>query len=404
MFKLDNNFLVELGLGNLPAEEKNKMLAHIYETLEMRVGMRLAEKMSNEQLDEFESFINNNDEAGALKWLESNFPNYKQVVAEELEKLKSEIKQVAPQIIGQAQALPNQVTSSTPDPLPQSAPIAQPPQAPMQPQPMAPQMAQMQTPPQNNFGMSPQQPLMQGMQQTVQQPPMFDQMQPQFQQPLPPPPMPLDPLPQSAPIAQPPQAPMQPQPMAPQMAQMQTPPQNNFGMSPQQPLMQGMQQTVQQPPMFDQMQPQFQQPLPPEHPGSVPAVPPPEYQQFIGQQPLVNTSYASQPMDQINNNNAYTQQQPPTAQPPEYMQQQNQFYAQQPIPPSNEFPAEPAPVYVPPSEGVTEIPHTDTQTTFDPASHTEFTPPPQEPVADQAPPLQFQPPVSPPKQPWQPPA
>jgi hypothetical protein len=35
MFKLDNNFLIELGLGALPAEEKNKMLAHIYETLEL---------------------------------------------------------------------------------------------------------------------------------------------------------------------------------------------------------------------------------------------------------------------------------------------------------------------------------------------------------------------------------
>ena len=99
MFKLDNNFLIELGLGALPADEKNKMLAHIYETLEMRVGMKLAEQMTDAQLDEFESYINRNDEAGALKWLESNFPNYKDVVAAELEKLKNEIKAVAPQIV-----------------------------------------------------------------------------------------------------------------------------------------------------------------------------------------------------------------------------------------------------------------------------------------------------------------
>lgn len=99
MFQLDNNLLVELGLGGLPAEEKNKMLAHIYETLELRVGMRLAEQMSDEQLDEFEGFIDRNDEAGALKWLETNFPDYKKVVADELEKLKSEIKQQAPQIM-----------------------------------------------------------------------------------------------------------------------------------------------------------------------------------------------------------------------------------------------------------------------------------------------------------------
>ena len=99
MFQLDDNLLRELGLGELPAAEKNKMLAHIYETLELRVGMKLAEQMSDAQLDEFEGFIDRNDEPGALKWLETNFPNYKQVVGEELEKLKAEIKQQAPQIM-----------------------------------------------------------------------------------------------------------------------------------------------------------------------------------------------------------------------------------------------------------------------------------------------------------------
>lgn len=99
MFKLDNTLLDELGLGTLPAEEKNKMLGHIYETLEMRVGMKLAEQMSNQQLDDFEAFIDRNDEPGALKWLETNFPNYKQVVADELEKLKGEIRQSAPAIV-----------------------------------------------------------------------------------------------------------------------------------------------------------------------------------------------------------------------------------------------------------------------------------------------------------------
>lgn len=99
MFKLDNTLLEEIGLGSLPTEEKNKMLAHIYETLEMRVGMKLAEQMTNEQLDEFEAFIDRQDEAGALKWLETNFPDYKKVVASQLDVLKAEIKETAPHII-----------------------------------------------------------------------------------------------------------------------------------------------------------------------------------------------------------------------------------------------------------------------------------------------------------------
>jgi len=102
MFKLDNNFLMSLGLSGLPVEEKNKLLQHIYERLEMNVGMRLAEKMTDAQLDEFESFIDRNDESGALRWLETNFPNYKDVVAEELEKLKKEVSDAAPQILSAA--------------------------------------------------------------------------------------------------------------------------------------------------------------------------------------------------------------------------------------------------------------------------------------------------------------
>jgi len=130
MFKLDNQLLVELGLGSLPPEEKNRMLAHIYETLEMRVGMKLAEQMTDAQLDEFESFIDRNDEAGALKWLETNFPNYKQVVADELAKLKEEIKASAPQILAASQQASAQQAAQSPADLsmpPQDNIAAQPP-------------------------------------------------------------------------------------------------------------------------------------------------------------------------------------------------------------------------------------------------------------------------------------
>lgn len=106
MIKLDDTLLDELGLAALPPEEKKKLLAHIYETLEMRVGMKLAEQMSDAQLSEFEQFIDRNDEAGALRWLETNFPNYKDVVAAEFERLKAEVKQAAPQIMGASQQPP----------------------------------------------------------------------------------------------------------------------------------------------------------------------------------------------------------------------------------------------------------------------------------------------------------
>ena len=149
MIKIDDSLLEELGLLTLPKEERDKLLRQIYETLEMRVGMKLAERMSDSQLDEFERFINGDlafteeylnqfkpgwgqsepyqkalqnaaaaaqrtgrqinenavkTEFGALTWLETNFPDYKQVVAEELEKLKVEIKADSSKIVEAMQA------------------------------------------------------------------------------------------------------------------------------------------------------------------------------------------------------------------------------------------------------------------------------------------------------------
>lgn len=144
MIRIDDSLLEELGLISLPEEERRQLLKQIYETLEMRVGMKLAERMSDQQLDEFERFIDGDmayvqeylnarkpgwqqseqyakemqlakdgaqrsggavneaavtSQFGALTWLETNFPDYKQVVATELDKLKVEIKQDSAKII-----------------------------------------------------------------------------------------------------------------------------------------------------------------------------------------------------------------------------------------------------------------------------------------------------------------
>lgn len=104
MLKIDNSLLQEVGLGGLPDSEKNSFLKHIYETLEMRVGVRLADQMTNQQLDEFEQYFEAKDDAGAFQWLETNFPNYKDIVQQEFDKLKAEITQTAPQILAASQA------------------------------------------------------------------------------------------------------------------------------------------------------------------------------------------------------------------------------------------------------------------------------------------------------------
>ncbi|HVX47792.1 MAG TPA: DUF5663 domain-containing protein [Candidatus Saccharimonadales bacterium] len=166
MLKIDNNLLQEVGLGALPAAEKNSFLKHIYETLEMRVGIRLADQMTNQQLDEFERYFEAKDDAGAFKWLETNFPNYKEIVQQEFDKLKAEVAQSAPQILAASQQQPQSQQPQQPmaqQPAPAPAPQATG-QPPYQSQPVQPQQ-QPQYPPQQPVVQQPQ-----AEQQPVQQP------------------------------------------------------------------------------------------------------------------------------------------------------------------------------------------------------------------------------------------
>ncbi len=129
MFQLDDQFLKDVGLDALPDEQKKPFLQHIYSELEMRVGTRLSDGLSDAQLDEFEQIIDRkqdrimawlsqyvpnypqdpafvklqqaanlpaNDprlvaEFTATKWLEINRPDYRDVVAAVLNELKQEI-------------------------------------------------------------------------------------------------------------------------------------------------------------------------------------------------------------------------------------------------------------------------------------------------------------------------
>lgn len=129
MFQLDDQFLQDVGLGDLPDDQKKLFLDHFREQLELRVGTRLSEGLTDAQLEEFESFIDRKDdkvnawlaanaagyeedtvyqqlkasapeqipqnvilaEYASLKWLGLNRPDYKDVVTATMNELKNEI-------------------------------------------------------------------------------------------------------------------------------------------------------------------------------------------------------------------------------------------------------------------------------------------------------------------------
>lgn len=142
MFQLDDEFLQELGLDQLPEHEKQAFKDHIYSRLEIEVGTRLSDGLSEAQLAEFESFVDRDDEKvtawiatnvpdyqndpsyqqltasvpegvnpaavmaeyASLKWLSMNRPDYRQVVATVLDELKREIIGNRDAILGADQA------------------------------------------------------------------------------------------------------------------------------------------------------------------------------------------------------------------------------------------------------------------------------------------------------------
>lgn len=77
MFQLDDKFLQDVGLGDLPEDQKKLFLDHFREQLELRVGTRLSEGLSDAQLEEFESFIDRKDDR-VNAWLVANVPNYEE--------------------------------------------------------------------------------------------------------------------------------------------------------------------------------------------------------------------------------------------------------------------------------------------------------------------------------------
>lgn len=100
--QLDDDFLNDLGLGAASDDKKQAFLGQVLETLELRVGNRLSENLTDEQLDDFERTVGQAEDSGdaAEQWLKVNNPNYEQIVQEELSKLKSELQSKMSAIVG----------------------------------------------------------------------------------------------------------------------------------------------------------------------------------------------------------------------------------------------------------------------------------------------------------------
>ena len=99
MLQLDQNWLAQQGITGLSDDDSQSLLQYVYSELELRVGMKLSENLTDDQLREFEQLALSNDDQQQLVWLETNCPNYKEVVKQELDRLGAELREHRDQIL-----------------------------------------------------------------------------------------------------------------------------------------------------------------------------------------------------------------------------------------------------------------------------------------------------------------
>ena len=130
MYNFSDTFLESVGLSSLPESQKAGFLEYAQDQFETRIGKKMSEGLSEEQLDEFERIIDNDadtmsgllegfgdyksdevyqtlkrntgaedDDATLLsdyvtaKWLDANCPQYQQIIQDSLSSLQDEIRE-----------------------------------------------------------------------------------------------------------------------------------------------------------------------------------------------------------------------------------------------------------------------------------------------------------------------
>jgi hypothetical protein len=137
MIKIDEKFLDEVGLSSMPDDKKAEFIAQTREEFQHRVGEKMSEGLTVDQLREFNGIINNDrktmvrvlsrigdfrqdslynkllkkhgvtegtleilGEYLSVKWVQMNRPDYAAISENVARELKSEIIEARPMILG----------------------------------------------------------------------------------------------------------------------------------------------------------------------------------------------------------------------------------------------------------------------------------------------------------------
>ena len=100
---LDDSFLEGTGLAGLPDPYRHALLKQVTQSLEERVGGRIAASLTDDQLQEFERLMESGDQEGALGWLQGNAPDYADITRQVMVELQDELRANAAEILAAAE-------------------------------------------------------------------------------------------------------------------------------------------------------------------------------------------------------------------------------------------------------------------------------------------------------------
>lgn len=89
MVRIDEKFMEQAGLTEMPEPEKQAFMEHAEQELELRVGKRLAAELTPEQLKEFEGITS---QVEAVRFLDRNVPTFRDLVREVYQEFLAEVQ------------------------------------------------------------------------------------------------------------------------------------------------------------------------------------------------------------------------------------------------------------------------------------------------------------------------
>ena len=101
--QLAQQIIDELGIGSLPEDKRDEMIAEIGAIIYQAVLMRVVPLLSPEEQSQFDALADEDNPQKLLDWLQSTVEDFNVIVADELAKFKNDAGSMLEELRGQGE-------------------------------------------------------------------------------------------------------------------------------------------------------------------------------------------------------------------------------------------------------------------------------------------------------------